>query len=161
MPANHGRVIFRSLLEVGEPAFIHAINRGSASTLDRQIAHERAAHGPLSQAREIYHDLQKMSFAPEWWELAFTPDDQLIGFIIPTKSPTFATIGYIGVLPEHRGHGYVDLLLNRGMSTLIQAGETFIRADTDLRNQPMANSFLRAGFQLFAQRSEYRFRTYS
>ncbi|MDF2681678.1 MAG: family N-acetyltransferase [Brevibacillus sp.] len=151
------RIIYRSLSEVGETAFIDAIMRGSASTLDRLIAQERAEHGPLSQAQEIYQDLQSMSYEPDWWELAYTPDDQLMGFIIPAKGPTFATIGYIGVLPEYRGRGYVDLLLNRGLSTLVQAGETFIRTDTDIRNQPMANSFLRAGFHLFAQRSEYRF----
>lgn len=157
LPGTDERIIYGSLPEVGEPAFIEAIMRGSASTLDRQIAQERAEHGPLSQAQEIYQDLQSMSYEPDWWELAFTPEGQLIGFIIPTKSPTFATIGYIGVLPEYRGRGYVDLLLRRGVSTLVQAGETFIRADTDIRNQPMANSFLRAGFHLFAQRSEYRF----
>ncbi|MED4585605.1 GNAT family N-acetyltransferase [Brevibacillus choshinensis] len=160
LPHMDERVIYRSLSEVGEIAFIDAIMRGSASTLDRQIAQERSEYGPLSQAQEIYQDLQGMSYEPDWWELAYTPDDQLIGFIIPTKSPTFATIGYIGVLPEFRGRGYVDLLLNRGLFSLVQAGESFIRTDTDLQNQPMANAFLRAGFHLFAQRSEYRFRSF-
>lgn len=149
-------IVYRSLTQVGEDAFLDAIMRGSASTLDRQIAKERDDRGPLAQAREIFQDLQSMSYDPDWWELAYAPDGQVIGFILPAKSPTFATIGYIGVLPEYRGRGYVDQLLNRGISTLLAAGETWIRADTDLANHPMAKSFLRAGFHLFAQRSEYR-----
>lgn len=154
----NGGIQFRSLSEVGEAAFIDAIMRGSASTLDRQIAQERADFGPYLQAKEIFHDLQSMSYEAHWWELAYTPENELIGFVMPTKSPTFATIGYIGVLPEFRGRGYVDVLLNRGVISLVQSGERFIRADTDLHNEPMANSFLRAGFHRFAQRSEYRVR---
>ncbi|QRG69487.1 GNAT family N-acetyltransferase [Brevibacillus choshinensis] len=156
MPAPDAGIVYRSLTEVGEDAFLDAIMRGSTSTLDRLIAKERAEHGPLAQAREIFQGLQSMSYEPDWWELAYAPDERVIGFILPTKSPTFATIGYIGVLPDFRGRGYVDQLLNRGVSTLVQAGEKFIRADTDLCNHPMAKAFLRAGFHQFAERSEYR-----
>lgn len=155
-PALDAGITYRSLTQVGDAAIVDAIMRGSAFTLDRQIAKEREEHGPIAQARGIYQDLQSMSYDPDWWELAYAPDGQVIGFILPAKSPTFATIGYIGVLPEYRGRGYVDQLLNRGISTLLAAGETVIRADTDLGNHPMAKSFLRAGFHLFAQRSEYR-----
>jgi RimJ/RimL family protein N-acetyltransferase len=74
---------------------------------------------------------------------------------MPTKSPAFATIGYIGVVPEQRGKGYIDTLLRQGTATLLTAGAVTIRADTDVNNLPMANAFRRCGYRQFATRREY------
>jgi RimJ/RimL family protein N-acetyltransferase len=100
-----------------------------------------------------------MTYEPSWWELAFDRDDDLIGLIMPTGAPSFVTIGYIGVVPEQRGHGHVNDLLARGTATLRRiAADTIIRADTDVSNAPMAAAFERAGYSRFATRREYELR---
>ncbi|EJL22375.1 N-acetyltransferase [Brevibacillus sp. BC25] len=157
IPSNetHDPIVYRSLPEVGEVAFVDAIMRVSQFTHDQQITEECLEKGPLTQAQEMFKDLQQMKYEPEWWQLAYTAKNELIGFLMPTVSPTFATIGYIGVLPEQRGHGYIDRLLKQATDVLVQAGETYIRADTDVKNTPMAKAFLRAGYHQFASRQEF------
>jgi hypothetical protein len=62
------------------------------------------------------------------------------------------TIGYIGVVPEQRGRGYVDELLAEMAWTLadLAPGEE-VGADTDFGNVPMAKAFVRAGFRMTSE----------
>jgi ribosomal protein S18 acetylase RimI-like enzyme len=53
---------------------------------------------------------------------------------MPARNATSAVINFIGVVPEHRGKGYVDDLLAEGTATLHAAGAERVRADTDTRN---------------------------
>lgn len=148
-------IVYRTMPEVGEAAFVDAIERVSRSTFDQYIVQERQAKGAAAQAEEMFRDLQRMAHQPKWWQLAYTRDAKLIGLLMPTVSPTYATIGYIGVLPEQRGNGYIHPLLRRATELLLAAGQTYIRADTDQQNKPMAHAFLRAGYRPFASRLEY------
>lgn len=69
------------------------------------------------------------------------------------------SIGYIGVVPEHRGRGYVNGLLASGTSTLLRITDGLaICADTDVSNTPMAAAFERAGWRRFATRREFEIR---
>ena len=78
---------------------------------------------------------------------------------MPAGTPTFVSIGYIGVVPERRGRGYVNDLLARGTETLLRVGNgQVLRADTDVDNAPMAAAFERAGYRRFATRREYEIR---
>lgn len=147
---------FRSFEEVGEAAFLAALERVSADTADARIQADRARVGPAGEARETLDDLQSMEWQPDWWELAFDPDGDLVGLIMPTRAPSMTTIGYVGVVPEQRGRRYVDDLLARGTTTLRRAAPDLeIRADTDLSNGPMAAAFERAGYTRFATRREF------
>ena len=58
-------------------------------------------------------------------------------------------VAYVGVLPEHRGNGYIDGILAEGTRVLAEAGAPRIRASTDVGNRPMANAFTRAGYDTF------------
>ncbi|WP_246469890.1 GNAT family N-acetyltransferase [Cohnella nanjingensis] len=147
---------FRSLAEVGETAFIAAIEQANRGTLDLREQGDRDRLGPVEHARRAFEDLRRMAYEPDWWQLAYTPSGELVGLIMPAKSPTFATIGFIGVVPEHRGRGYIHALLRRGTAILEAAGVAPIRADTDVNNHPMANAFAQAGYAAFANRREYR-----
>jgi RimJ/RimL family protein N-acetyltransferase len=149
------RLHFRSLSEVGDDAFIAVVERISDGSLDQRIGDERQRHGANAAARREFEDLQTMDYQPAWWEVASTPSGELVGMVMPTGSPTFGTIGYIGVVPEQRGHGYVDALLARGTLTLCKAGYTRLVCDTDTSNTPMANAFRRAAWTRFATRHEY------
>ncbi|RED55736.1 GNAT family N-acetyltransferase [Cohnella lupini] len=148
-------LVFRTLAEVGEAAYINAIERVSSAILDRREQRELVLKGSGNHARDYFQDLQQMEYEPEWWQLAYTASGDLVGLVMPASSPTFSTIGYIGVVPEQRGHGYIDVLLRRGTLILEEAGAAVIRADTDVNNIPMANAFRRAGYTQFATRREY------
>jgi len=60
--------------------------------------------------------------------------------------------GYLGVVPEMRGHGYAADLLAEATRILAADGAQLVRADTDLANVPMARTFERARYRNFGVR---------
>ena len=146
---------FRTLPEAGDEALIEAILRASQDTLDQRIREDREQMGERQQAVQMFEDLKEMEYDPAWWQLAYDGAGELVGFVIPAKTPTFASIAYIGVVPEQRGRGHIDALLQQGTHTLLAAGEPLIRTDTDVSNFPMAQAFVRAGYIQFCTRREY------
>lgn len=156
-PAVPTRLAFRTLEEAGEEAFVDAMVRVSEGTLDRAIHDERQRVGPEEAAREwFFEESGKPEHDASWWQLAYgKPDGELVGLVMPAKIVTSMTINHIGVVPEHRGKGYVDDLLALGTATLHEAGPESITADTDARNKPMAAAFERTGWTRFAGRREY------
>jgi RimJ/RimL family protein N-acetyltransferase len=146
------RLSFRPLEEVGEAAFLEAIERGSDGTLDRRIRQAREQAGPAQHAASLFGALQHMGYARGWWQLAYTQTGELVGFVMPCANQT---VGYIGVLPEYRGQGYSADLLERLTATFAAAGVSTILADTDVFNDPVAKAFRRAGWSQFGRRQEY------
>jgi RimJ/RimL family protein N-acetyltransferase len=110
--------------------------------------------GAARQAREdLAHLRDRMLGERSWWRVAVGRDGEPVGFGIPARNPTVPVVGYLGVLPEHRGHGYVDAILAEITRILVEhAGATTVRADTDLANKPMADAFLRVGYRNHARR---------
>jgi len=84
--------------------------------------------------------------------------DALVGLVMPACAPSMGTIGYVGVVPERRGQGYVDDLLSRGTATLLRIDPPVLRADADLDNLPMAAAFARGGWHRIGTRREYELR---
>jgi len=157
-PAVPERLTFRTLRDVGEEAFVDAMEIVSEGTLDREILEERQRLGARRAAREFFDDAQRVEHDPSWWRLAYTPDGQLVGLVMPAEPPGFLTIFYIGVLPGMRGRGYVDDLLAAGTTLLLERkddNDKPLIADTDIANTPMAGAFERAGWTRFAGRREY------
>lgn len=90
------------------------------------------------------------AYQPQWWQLAYTTEGVLVGFVQPLifrATPREGTIGYIGVLPEQRGHRYVDDLLAKAHHVLQEADVLEMYCDTDSENFPMIGAFQRAGYQ--------------
>lgn len=56
-----------------------------------------------------------------------------------------ATIASIGVLPDHRGRGYVDDLVLAGTAAARAAGHTAVLSDVDTVDLTMARAMRRAG----------------
>jgi len=157
-PTEPGRLMFRTLEEVGKEAFIEAIVRVSEGTLDREIRAEREKLGTRRAAQEFFDDASRVQHDSAWWRLAYAPNGELAGLIMPAEPPGFLTIFYVGVAPDMRGQGYVDDLLAAGTATLHEAGnknDNPLIADTDVSNEPMAAAFGRAGWTRFAGRQEY------
>jgi ribosomal protein S18 acetylase RimI-like enzyme len=157
VPAAPRRLMFRNLLDVGDDAFVAALARISEGTLDHYTRARRDEIGALAAAREHFTDEQRYQkrYEPVWWQLGYTREGELAGLVMPAENNTWPNIGYIGVVPEQRGCGYVDELLAQGTRTLVAEGATRIIADTDLANVPMANAFLRGDYTHCATRTIY------
>jgi len=68
------------------------------------------------------------------------------GFALPTRTASAASVGYLAVLPEHRGHGYVTDLLAEITRQHAHRGAPKITGTTDATNTPMAAAFDRGGY---------------
>jgi RimJ/RimL family protein N-acetyltransferase len=143
-----GRLSFRA---VGSDAeLIELMTLALAGTLD---AHSRIAlgHMPATEvARQHFEGELKSYRSPrEWWRIATLANGEAVGFVTPARNDYNAILAYLGVLPGHRGRGYVDEILAEGTRVLAAQDVPRIRASTDLDNVPMAQAFLRAGWDNF------------
>ena len=149
------RLTYRPLPEVGSAAFVDAIQQVATGSLDRWDQQTRADLGRKAAAHAMFDIVTGLDHDERWWELAYTSEGELVGLVMPARTSTAHTIGYIGVTPTMRGQGYIDDLLARCATTLSHAGAHRIQIDTDTRNTPMANAFRRAGYIQFTTRRTY------
>jgi RimJ/RimL family protein N-acetyltransferase len=152
LPDARGLLTFRK--EDDDDLFVELFSQVLTGTLDATSRREAAASGGRTQARQdvrFYRD--HMTGERSWWRVAQTPAGEVAGFGIPSRNTEVPVVGYLGVVPEHRGHGYVDEILAEITRVLVaEAGAIKIRADTDLENRPMAAAFERAGYQSVGRR---------
>lgn len=148
VPVPSRRLRFRSVHDRDElVALMEPVLQG---TLD---AHSQADLGAMSPAdvaaRHFDDEFARFSSPRQWWQVGELEDREPVGFVVPARNSYHAIIAYVGVLPAHRGHGYIDDLLAAGTRILADQGVPRIRASTDLGNTPMANAFARAGYVIF------------
>jgi RimJ/RimL family protein N-acetyltransferase len=84
--------------------------------------------------------------------LAYTPQGELAGIQVPSHNLSGPCVGFIGVLPEERGHGYAYDLLVECTHDLVCQGAERIAAATDKGNFPMAAAFAKAGYPITQER---------
>lgn len=150
VPEPSQRLEFRA--EPDDEVFVEAFRRVAVGTLDFDTQQALATMDPVAQAREDVEVYRSMPGDRAWWRLAYTPEGELAGLALPSANNGGPVVGYLGVVPEHRGKGYVTDLL--GEITRSHAGrgvERFL-ADTDATNIPMARAFERAGYVNFSVR---------
>jgi hypothetical protein len=111
---------------------------------------------PQAAAQQYDEELARYKSPRDWWRIATLPSRQPVGFVIPARNDYNAIIAYIGVLPEHRGNGYIDDILAEGTRVLAEQDVPRIRAATDLANMPMARAFGRAGYATFERQINMR-----
>ncbi|MFF4653625.1 GNAT family N-acetyltransferase [Streptomyces sp. NPDC001380] len=147
LPEPSGDVIFRA--EPDDEVFVDLFRRVLAGTLDAGSRKQADRVGAEAQARAdvaFYRDT--MLGDRSWWRIARTPDGEVVGFGLPSRNHAFPVVGYLGVLPEHRGRGHADGILAEITRILAsEARPERVRADTDLANTPMAAAFERAGYR--------------
>ena len=152
LPPRSGRLTFRA--EPDDEVFVRLFRRVLAGSLDSTSTRTADAVGPDVQARSdvaFYRD--KMAGDRAWWRVAQAPDGETAGFGVPSRNTDVPVVGYLGVLPEHRGHGYADDIVAEITRVLVaEAGADTIHADTDLGNRPMAAAFERTGYRDYARR---------
>lgn len=150
LPVRSARLRLRP--EPDDEVFIEAFRRVAEGSLDATTAAGVLAKGADRQARDELAIYRGMPGDRSWWRLAYTPDGRLAGLAIPSRNDKGPVVGYLGVVPELRGHGYAGDLLAEITGFLAGQGAERIRADTDVGNRPMAAAFERAGYRNFAIR---------
>lgn len=156
IPAPTGRLLFRPLRD--EDELIGLMAAVVDGTLDAHTLADLASGlSPRAAAEEHFAgELARFRTPRDWWRIGTLPDGEPVGFVIPARNNYHPIIAYAGVVPAHRGHGYVDDLLAEGTRTLAaQPDIPRIRAATDLTNTPMAAAFRRAGYVTFERALHY------
>ena len=150
LPPRSERLVFRPADDADMLLALRSVLDG---TLDAYSRRDIATHGSDEAAAIQMRELHWFPSPRDWWQLAYDASDRLVGLIIPARNYALPTIGYVGVVPEQRGHGYVNDLLAEMAWRLdeLAPGEE-IGADTDVGNEPMARAFARAGFRNVAAR---------
>ncbi len=138
-----GRLGYRTIADVGPDAYAAVMGRCQEGTIDRNDRYYWGACGPEGWGRVM------VSFARDedaaMWLLAHRHDEP-VGYVAVTAVEDWgSTIAHIGVLPAHRGNGYVDDLLAAGMAAARRCGIRSMLSDCDVLNEPMAAAFRRAG----------------
>jgi RimJ/RimL family protein N-acetyltransferase len=147
LPEPKGRLVFRPVADREDLlALMTPVMEG---TLDAHGQADLASGLSPREAAERHYDgeLAKFKSPHEWWRVAELADGGgPVGFVVPARNNYHPIIAYIGVLPAHRGNGYIDEILAEGTRILAAEGVDRIRASTDLGNVPMAKAFARAGY---------------
>ncbi|GHE61986.1 GNAT family N-acetyltransferase [Streptomyces capitiformicae] len=147
LPEPTGRLAF--VAEPDDEVFVDLLRRVLTRTLDTHSRKGAASIGADAQARRdvtFYRDT--MLGDRSWWRVARTPDGRPVGFGLPSRNHAVPVVGYLGVLPQHRGRGYADDILAEITRILVtETTAEKVRAETDLTNTPMAAAFERVGYR--------------
>lgn len=154
LPRRPGRLEFRP--DPDDMVFFEALRRIHSVTLDAHALHAIAASGVDKAAQEELDFFHWCPSPREWWQLAYTPGGELVGVHIPAHNPSGPCVGFIGVVPEQRGHGYAYDLLAECTHFLARRGAEFIAGATDQGNFPMAANFTKAGHRVVQERIHFR-----
>ncbi|MFG3422012.1 GNAT family N-acetyltransferase [Micromonospora sp. NPDC048063] len=150
LPARPGRLEFRP--EPDDAVILDVLRRVGEESLDAHTRHTAAEHGPDAAAQEELDLLRWLPSPRDWWRLAWTPEGELVGVTVPARNHSDPIVGFVGVVPEQRGHGYAYDLLVEATNLLVEAGMKEIVAATDQTNHPMAAAFARAGYPIERER---------
>ncbi|WP_179274075.1 GNAT family N-acetyltransferase [Rhodococcus sp. 06-221-2] len=126
--------------------FLEVFEAVAAGSLDSHTREMVAEHGVAALAADDLAFYGSLPGRRESWQIAGRLDGTTVGFVVPTRNAYDAAISYLGVLPEHRGQGYVDDLLSEMVRIHHDDGQHRIVGTTDAANAPMRAAFERAGF---------------
>ncbi len=141
------RLTYKTLEEVGDIAFIQAIEKVTEGSLDREDLESIALNGSKKAAEMYFELLAEIDLNKNWWKLAYQEDGSLVGLIVPQKfSDEEGAINYIGVVPQKRGAGYVYALIDAASTLMFQSGIQTVIADIDTQNQPLEKALNVLGY---------------
>ncbi|WP_228386939.1 GNAT family N-acetyltransferase [Ornithinicoccus halotolerans] len=132
--------------------FLELFRRVAVDSLDVATRRSLAVLDPVDQARDDFGFYLASPGERSWWRIATDKAGEVLGFVVPSATPYARNVGYLGVLPEHRGNGLVDALLAEAVHGHTCDGADRITATTDMANAPMVASFERIGFHVTEHR---------
>lgn len=150
LPERPGRLRFEP--EPDDDRVFEVLRRIAHGSLDAHQRRAMAKGGLDAAARNEMEFFEWMRSPREWWRLGYTVDGEIAGLAVPGRNPVGPTIGFVGVVPEQRGHGYAYDVLVEATHILRGEGAEQITAETDTTNTPMAATFARAGYPITQER---------
>ena len=141
LPPRPGRLDFCPAAD--RDAVLGVVAGTVEGTLDATMRDDVARQGLDRVVRAFVADLPG---PVRLWRLAYDGDGRCVGVTVPGRGPWGPDIGYVGVLPAHRGHGYAGDLLIEASRLLVEDGAGEIDAMTDAGNAPLAAAFERCGY---------------
>ncbi|MFH8344097.1 GNAT family N-acetyltransferase [Streptomyces sp. NPDC018045] len=155
LPEPPGRLVFRPEPDDGVfPDILRRVETGSPD------AHARRAIAEGGVERAAQEELDFFRWCPsprEWWRVAWTAGPgrggEAVGLHVPARNLQAPVIGFIGIVPEHRGRGYGYDLLVDCTRHLAEHGAEKIIGETDQPNVPMAAAFAEAGYPMTQERA--------
>jgi len=153
LPPRSGRLRFTPAADDPE-ALAEALAAICSDTRDAYARRDVDRHGAREAARMILTEVDGMPGPGRgWWRLARRPGTgEVAGVVLATRNPYTATIGYLGVVPGHRGHRYADDLVTEALHLFAEAGEPLVDDATDVANTPMVAAFVRTGYRVTGRR---------
>lgn len=137
----------QSMSSIGPAPFIPVIGRCLTGTLDRGDGLTFPRHRPEDWAEEFLKHHAKPD-DEESWLYAETADGEPVGFVGVARregDPEAAVLVLIGVLPEQRGHRYVDQLIYAAYRAARRRGFKGVLSLVDVENHPMMAAARRTG----------------
>ena len=150
LPPRSTRLRFVAATDDG--LVVEALARIFTDVRDAAVRRDIERHGMRRAAEHTLAEVAGMPGGRDWWRLAYDGDGHLVGLVLPTRNPSTATIGYLGVVPEHRGHRYADDLVAEALHRFVEAGAGEVTDGTDVDNAPMAAAFARSGYRITGRR---------
>ena len=135
---------------------IALIERTSEGCSDSQIEVYRQRLGGFADAEMTLKMMESARFDPLWWRVALAPEGNAVGIILPVVAFGELTVGFIGIIPEHRGRRVASFLLAEAWSVMKQQGHLTLCAEADERNVSMHRALTKSQFSRRSQQLEWR-----
>ena len=136
------RLTYRTILDVGIDAYQQVMSRCGEGSLDRNDRYYWGGSGRRNWARQMTEYVSDADAL--MWLIGYARDEP-IGYVAVGRDEDWgSTIIHIGVLPDHRGNGYIDDLIAAGTVAARDQGITSMLSDVDVTNTPMMAAMRRA-----------------
>lgn len=143
-PVESTRLTFQA---ADDDTFVQLFARAADGSLDVMTVRELTITDAREFARAEVDFYRSCPGERAWWRVARDRTGEVIGVAVPSATPTNRNVGYLAVMPQHRGKGYVDDLLAWITGFHARAGASRITGTTDAVNEPMAAAFERGGYR--------------
>lgn len=145
-PQDHEtKLTYQNGKQIKKEIFMNMIKAVFANHKDRGILSDLQEYGLEKTSQDLYNDGDVKK--PEFYLAAFH-HGEIVGFVfLKELAKHTAGIGYIGVLPEHRGNKYSSELLMIASKVAFEYGYKEIIADIDVENFAMRDNLLKAGYK--------------
>lgn len=131
---------------VDDADLVEAYRRTFSGTLDAHTIRSLQGQDAHQLAVDEMADMAHYAGPPDGWRLAYDDAGELVGLVTGGVQAR-GMIGYVGVVPEQRGHGYAGQLLSWMTCWLAEHGAREVIGETDDPNRPMGDAFVAVGYR--------------
>lgn len=128
-----------------DPRLADTYRRTFEGSLDAHTRRSLRTRDSAVLAAEELADMVHYAGPVDGWRIAYDARGALVGLVTGNPGVKVFT-GYVGVVPEQRGHGYARELLAWMTRWQAEQGAEKIVGETDDENVPMAKAFEAVGF---------------